>query len=131
MKLLIGGFSIIVFVFSLYKTITNSNDFFTIENLKIFLLPVILSITFLPFLYIFNLVVKYETLWVVLNYNIREKRNRQSTKRKILLIANLNIDKVVSISGNIAKPINIYHDFSSDMIKKVSKGRYVGLDENE
>lgn len=128
MKFIIGGFSVFIFFFSLYKTITNSSDFFTIENLKTFLLPVILSITFLPFLYIFNLVVKYELLWIVLNCNIREKRNRQSTKRKIILIANLNIDKVVSIKQNIAKPINIYHDFSSDMIKKVSKGRYVGFD---
>lgn len=131
MKILLGGISVFIFLFSLYKTITKSNEFFTIENLKTFLLPVILSITFLPFLYLFNLVVKYELLWVVLNCNIREKRNRQSTKRKIILIANLNIDKVVSISQNIAKPINIYHDFSSDMIKKVSKGRYVGFDEKE
>lgn len=131
LKFILAGVSIFIFSFSLYKTITNSNDFFTIENLKAFLLPVILSITFLPFLYIFNLVVKYELLWVVLNCNIRDKRNRQSIKRKIILIANLNIDKVVSISRNIAKPINIYHDFSSDMIKKVSKGRYVGFDEEK
>jgi len=131
MKILLGGISVFIFLFSLYKTITKSNEFFTIENLKTFLLPVILSITFLPFLYLFNLVVKYELLWVVLNCNIREKRNRQSTKRKIILIANLNIDKVVHLSQNIAKPINIYHDFSSNMIKKVSKGRYVGFNEKD
>jgi len=129
LNFIIGSFSVFIFFFSLYKTITNSSDFFTIENLKTFQLPVVLSITFLPFLYIFNLILKYETLWIVLNCNITEKRIRQSTKRKILLIANFNIDKVVSISGNIAKPINIYHDFSSDMVKKVSKGRYVGFDE--
>ncbi len=130
MKIVIMSSATFIFIFSFYKTISNSNDFFTLENLKTFLFPVILSITFLPFLYIFNLVVKYELLWVVLNCNILEKRIRQSTKRKIILIANLNIDRVVSISRNIAKPINIYHDFSYNMIKKVSKGKYVGFDEN-
>lgn len=129
MKFIIGSFSIFIFFFSLYKTITNSSDFFTIDNLKTFLLPVILSITFLPFLYWVNLFVKYESLWVILNCNIREKRTRQRVKRKIMLIANFDLDKVENVSRNIAKPINIYNDFSSDMVKKVVKGKYVGFDE--
>lgn len=129
MKFIIGCFSIFIFFFSLYKTVTNSSDFFTIDNLKTFLLPVILSITFLPFLYGFNLFVKYEELWVRLNFYKLNKQTKRNLKIKIMLIANFDLDKVENVSRNIAKPINIYNDFSSDMVKKVVKGKYVGFDE--
>jgi hypothetical protein len=80
---------------------------------------------FLPFLYIFNLVVHYETFWVVLNFKITDIKNRQNTKLKILVVANIYIDKFVNIKQNITNQINIYKDFSYDMIKKVSKGKYI------
>lgn len=122
-------FSFIIFIFILYKTFTATNDLLTTENLKSFLLPVYLSITFLPFMYLYNLLVKYEYLWIILKFNIKNKTDRNRVKRQILFIANFNVDKVVSITENIAKPINIYDDLSFEMIKKVSKGKYVGFDE--
>jgi hypothetical protein len=36
---------------------------------------------------------------------------------------------LVSILDVIAEPINLYSDLSNDMIKKVSKGKYIGLKE--
>ncbi len=63
-------FSIFVFLFSFYKTIEKHSEIFTIDNLKSFLLPVILTITFLPFMYLYNLIVKYEELWVRLKFII-------------------------------------------------------------
>jgi hypothetical protein len=129
MKNLLLYFSLFVFLYSFYKTLTNHKDLFTFDNLKSFILPVILSITFLPFMYLFNLIAKYEDLWVILNCNVKNNIDRNRIKRHILWIAKFNIDKVVSISHNIAKPINIYNDLSYEMIKKVSKGKYVGYDE--
>jgi hypothetical protein len=106
------------------------SQLFTVDNLKSFLLPVFLLITFLPFMYLYNLLVKYEELWTRLDFSIRNKQDRQRVKRQILLVANLNIDKLVSISKNIAKPINVYNDFSYEMIKTISKGKYIGFDED-
>jgi hypothetical protein len=128
-KNLLISFSIFVFLFSLYKTFEKYNDLFTIDNFKSFLLPIFLTITFLPFMYLFNLMVKYETLWLTLRFNIKNVNERKRVKRHILLVANFNIDKIVSISENIAKPINIYNDLSYEMIKRVSKGKYIGFDE--
>jgi hypothetical protein len=128
-KYFLMGFSFFLFFFAFYKTVTSTKDLLTIENLKSFLLPIYLSITFLPFMYLFNLFVKYEYLWIILKFNIKNKTDRNRVKRQILLIANLSIDKVVSITENIAKPINIYNDLSFEMIKKVSNGKYVGFDE--
>lgn len=128
-KNILTAFGIFIFFFSLYKTIEEHSKVFTIDNLKSFMLPVILTITFLPFMYLYNLIVKYESLWLTLRFNIKNEKDRNKVKRQILLVANFNIDKVVNISNNIAKPINIYNDLSYEMIKKVSKGRYIGLDE--
>jgi len=122
-------FSIFVFLFSLYKTIEKYSELFTIDNLKSFLLPIFLTITFLPFMYLFGLLIKYETLWVRLKFMIRNDNDRKRVKRQILLIANFNINKLTNISMNIAKPTNVYNDTSREMIKQISRGEYFGDDE--
>lgn len=122
-------FSIFVFIFSLYKTIEEYNMFFTIDNLKSFLLPIILSISFLPFMYFYNLFVKYEQLWIRLKYMVRNDTDRKRLKRQILIIANFDINKIVNISKNIAKPVNVYNDFSKNMIKHISNKQYIANDE--
>jgi hypothetical protein len=123
------AFGTFIFFFSLYKTIELHSQVFTLDNLKSFLLPLFLSITFLPFMYLYNLLVKYEELWTRLNFSIRNKQDRQRVKRQILFIANFNIDKLVMISKNIAKPVHVYNDFSYEMIKTISRGQYKGFDE--
>lgn len=128
-KFLLTGFGVIVFFFSLYKTIELHNKLFTIDNFKSFLLPIFMTITFLPFLYLFNLLIKYEELWVRLNFTIRNKTDRQRIKKQILLVANFNINLLENISKNIAKPLNGYKDYSNEMVKKISNGKYIGFDE--
>ena len=128
-KNLLIAFGIFIFLFSLYKTIEQHSQLFTIANFRSIMLPIILTVTFLPFMYLYNLIVKYESLWLILKFNIKNENDRKKVKRQILLVANFNINKIVNVSNNIAKPINIYNDISYEMIKKVSKGRYIGFDE--
>lgn len=128
-KYILTGFGFFVFFLSLYKTIEQHSQLFTINNLKSFLLPMFLSITFLPFMYFYNLLVKYEGLWTILKFIIKNKQDRQRVKRQILWVANFNIDKLVSISKNIAKPVVVYNDFTYKMINTISKGEYIGFDE--
>jgi len=118
-----------IFIFSLYKTVEQPSRIFTFGNFKSFFLPIFLSITFLPFMYVYNLIVKYEELWVRLNFSIRNKQDRKRVKRQILYVANFNIDKLVMISKNIAKPVNNGDDLSYEMIKKISKGQYKNCNE--
>lgn len=128
-KNILTYFSVFIFAYSLYKTIEKHSELFTVDNLKSFLLPVILTITFLPFMYFYNLFVKYEELWVRLRFMVRDENERKRVKRQIMLIANFDINKLVSISKNIAKPVNVYNDLSVTMIKQISKGKYIGNDE--
>ena len=117
-KMVLTISAIVIFTISLYKTITNTNDFFNWTTLKTFALPILLSILFLPFLYIFNLVVKYDSLRTTINYWITQKSKRIKVKINILLVANINIDKVVIISKNITKLIKSEQNLSYDTIKK-------------
>ncbi len=130
-KYILTTFGIVIFIFSLYKTVVQHSQLFTFDNLKSFLLPIFLSITFLPFMYLYNLLVKYEELWTRLDFSIRNKQDRQRVKKQILWVANFNIDKLVNISKNIAKPVNVYNDFSNEMVKTISKGKYIGSDEDD
>lgn len=130
-KYILTTIGVAFFILSLYKTIEQHSQLFIFYNLKSFLLPVFLSLTFLPFMYLYNLLVKYEELWTRLNFSIKNKRDRQIVKREILWVANFNIDKLVRISKNIGKPINVYNDFTNEMVKTISKGEYVGTDEDK
>lgn len=127
-KYILTTFGIVIFIISLYKTVEQHSKLFTLDNLKSFLLPIFLSLTFLPFMYLYNLFVKYEALWLILHFNIKNETDRNRIKKQILFIANFNIDKVVSISKHITKPINIYNDLTYEMIRKVSKGKYIDPD---
>jgi hypothetical protein len=129
MKNFLIYFSIFVFLFSLYKTVDKHTELFTFDNLKSFLLPIFLTITFFPFMYLYNLIAKYEELWVRLKFMIRNEDDRKKVKHQILIVAHFNVEKLVIISNNIAKPINVYNDFSKNMIRQISKGPYIGFDE--
>lgn len=124
-KILLSLFSFFVFMFSLYKTILQHSALFTIDNLKNFLLPVYLTITFLPFMYFYNLLAKYEELWVRLNFIISNKNDRKRIKWQVFCVAHLNLDKLANISKNIAKPVNVYNDISNKMVRQISKGEYI------
>ncbi len=124
-KNILTYFSIFVLFYSFYKTIQEYREIFNIESLKSFLLPVILTITFIPFIYLYTLIVKYEELWIKLNFLMRNESQRKKIKRQIIFVANLGINKLTNISQNIAKPLNVYNDYSINMLKQISKGKYI------
>jgi hypothetical protein len=55
-------------------------------------------------------------LWQRLKFIIKNDSDRNRVKRQILRVANININKLVSILDVIAEPINLYSDLSNDMI---------------
>jgi hypothetical protein len=123
--------SVSIFCVVVYKTIKSTSLLLTYDNLKSFILPLILTFAFMPFIYILSVYAKYEILNVRLNMSIKDTKVRNKLKKYILSVATINIDKIVSISENIAKPTYIYHDYSLEMVEKISKGKYVGSDEQD
>jgi hypothetical protein len=89
----IYGFTILVF--SAIKLVSDFQNVWTINNLRDFSLPIILSITFLPLLYVFALYLAYEHLfnrivWITGN----DKETASVTKKRIFTLCHLNLTKL-------------------------------------
>jgi len=85
-----------------YTIVKISGDFrnlATSENILSFLLPILLSITYLPFLYLFTLAITYEMLFMRLNFIIKDnKKLAKFAKKKILCLCHFNLKKINKFS---------------------------------
>ena len=107
-KLLTNILSIIGFVFlgiSLYKTVTGFDDFFSLNTLKIFLLPIILTTLFIPFIYFLSLYSIYESYFVRLDFMTVKKDEVQIVKKLIRRKANFNLNRLNRIIENFDKRV--------------------------
>jgi len=94
-------FGLILLCVNLFYIFNGLNSFITIENLKAFLLPIILTTTFLLFLYFVVLYMNYEILnlkmyFLMKNKGIEKKKIKKLTFRKCLF----NLRKVNSLLDN-------------------------------
>ncbi len=84
-----GGYNI-VFAFS--QALGHYRDLATLYNLQVFILPPILSVSFLPFLYLFALFMAYETLFVQLDILIKNNKELATfTKKQIFSLCGLRL----------------------------------------
>lgn len=91
--LTIIGFSLLSYV--IHKLYNNYNEILKINNLKSFLLPVILSVLYFPILLLFASIMKYENIFNEINrYRFLENNRKLKIKLAILMYGNLNLDKL-------------------------------------
>ncbi|MDP2691919.1 MAG: hypothetical protein Q8O95_05990 [bacterium] len=89
---LIGIFFI---VFAIGKVFGDFQNIMTSQNLKTFILPPLLTVAFIPFVYFFALIMAYETLFVRLSiFNKNDPALIKFTKRKIIRAYHLNLPKL-------------------------------------
>jgi hypothetical protein len=93
----------VYFIYALYKTIVDYNSLFTIQNLFSLLLPVILTFALLPFLYGLALYMKYETLFIRVQFMTNDKGKNSKLKRAIFNTAKLNLSKLKTIEKGLNK----------------------------
>jgi hypothetical protein len=101
------------FVYVTYKTFYNYQDFFTLHTLFSFLLPPILTVLLIPFLYLVSLYMNYEELFIRVDFMTNDSNKKKLLKREILLLANLNLNRLTSIR----KKINKFDFYHSDNLK--------------
>lgn len=99
---------ILLIAFIVYKTFTNYQEIFTFHTLFSFLLPPFLTVLLIPFLYLLALYMNYEELFVRIKFLTNDNKRKQLLKREILLVANLNLNRLILISKNLNK-YNWYH----------------------
>ncbi len=101
--------SISIFCIIIYKTFNSLDFLLTISNLKAFILPIILTFLFFPFIYLLKLFMVYENLFGRLNVFVRDKELRRNIKMWVFKISTFNLSRVSNISKQIVK-LNLYHN---------------------
>jgi len=97
--LLIFGIFLIFYV--LAKVLGDYRSFATSENMRAFVLSPLLTFAYVPFLYLFALMMAYENLFLRIGFFVKDnKALAKVTKRKIILLCHLNLRKLNRFSRN-------------------------------
>jgi hypothetical protein len=94
-------FGIIVLGFSIRDVWVDFHGFTNISRLESFLLPIILSITFIPIAYIIALYMNFEMLFVRLGFFLTNKKDLRYAKWRVILKSRLSLKKLNAISPKI------------------------------
>ena len=86
-----------------YNVVTDFENFATIQNLESFYMPILLSILFIPFVYIAALIAAYETLFTRLQFFVPDKEVLRYAKLKTILSIQFNLSKLNRWSDYINK----------------------------
>lgn len=99
-------FGIGIIIFSLTKVVTKYSDLITLDNLRALVLPSLLTLLYIPFLYFFMLYATYENIFFRINSLMRENPDLgKYTKMKTLLINHLNLRKLQAFSSYSASKL--------------------------
>ena len=96
-------FGLFLLFYASYKVITDFDNFVTIQNLQSFYMPILLSILFIPFVYIAALIAAYETLFTRLQFFVPDKAVLRYAKFKTILSIKFNLSKLNRWSDYINK----------------------------
>jgi hypothetical protein len=99
--LLLNIYIIIVVIFSLRMAYLNIASVLTFSNFKLFFLPIILTILFLPFMYFLILKDSYKELFRRIDLFIEDKQKANQIKSFIFQKVRINLSKLISTSKKI------------------------------
>ena len=118
---------LLIFSFSLYKTVINFDAVSTFQNLVVFLLPSTITILFIPFVYFLALYSTYESYFIHLDFMTVKKDKVKEVKKLILRIANINLDKLLRIKKNFEKRVFYDDTVLKDYVQEISKKSYIKI----
>lgn len=96
-QIIIGS---LILVYALSKAISDYRNLATLDTLRSFLLPILLSILFLPFMYFFKLFASYGKLFVWLNLGFeKSKKLKRYAKWEIIKHCRLSLEKIEKASN--------------------------------
>lgn len=106
-----GIFGVFLIFFALANIVRDHQRFTTSDNFLSFILPPLLTIVYIPFLYFMALLFAYETLFIHLNIRMKEdKALIKFTRQKILALCNLNLNKLNRFSKEYTRKFNKWSD---------------------
>jgi hypothetical protein len=122
LQIVFGIAGIAYLFFSLYKIYQDFTEFASFGTLKSFLFPILMTIIFLPFIYLYTLFTQYESLFVRLGFSLKDNNALlQYAKKRILSEANISITKIRKISpGFLFHECRTKNDIDMEIKRKLS-----------
>jgi hypothetical protein len=118
---IISAFGVFLIVLALAKILGDYQAFTTSDNLRAFALPPLLTFAYIPFLYLFALVIAYEGLFVRMSIIIsREQRLTRIEKCEIFKLCHVNLDKLNRFSKEIIEELVQPRD-ENDLLNIIKK----------
>lgn len=78
---ILAVFGLAFILFTVYKILTDFEGFASSDTLRDFLVPALMSLAFLPFIYVIAIYVRYENLFLRLSFFIKDKELLGFTKK--------------------------------------------------
>lgn len=101
---LIAIVGIVYLIYAINNIINDFNGFATLTNLKSFLLPPILTIVFLPFIYFMALYSLYEDFFVRIKFGTyNNEKIEKYARKKIFNLCLLNFNKLKKVSNELMR----------------------------
>lgn len=92
---------VILLIISLADIFQDIRNFASYTTLKLFLLPIILSISFIPCAYLITIVMEYEVLFGRLGMYLKNRKNLAFAKRRIVLKGLVSLRRLKTLSRKI------------------------------
>lgn len=94
-----GLIGVLYLIYSVFEIYQNFKNFATYDNLRALTFPAIMTISFLPFAYIYVLYTHYESLFVRVGFFLKDNKSLcRFAKWRILLSVNFNLKKLKLIT---------------------------------
>jgi hypothetical protein len=97
----LGLLGIALIVFTLREVVVDFQNVVTLKNIRDFFLPVVFTVTFLPFVYLMALYMQYETLFIRVDFFNTNRELARYAKQKILTTCHVNLSKLNRFSKNV------------------------------
>ena len=120
-KSLSSFFGLIIFIIIIIKSVIEFNVLASINNIYSFLLPLIMTMLILPFLYFLALFINYEELWTRIKILYKYQDLYLKMKTPLFCVALFDINKLQRISKNLYKQEAYNANSIREYFRKISK----------
>ena len=120
-KSLSSFFGLIIFIIIIIKSVIEFNVLASINNIYSFLLPLIMTMLILAFLYFLALFINYEELWTRIKILYKYQDLYLKMKTPLFCVALFDINKLQRISKNLNKQEAYNANSIREYFRKISK----------
>ncbi len=111
---ILATFGTFTIIYVAYMAFNDFSNFATLENLRSFIVPTLLSLSFLPFIYLVTLSMNYETLFTRLSFISKEKHVVSYARKRFILTFGINLKKL----NKWSKEMNKYYFDTTESVDK-------------